>query len=71
LVANPPDVAELSRISVFGCGGGLGGALVSGAALFDAVLPAVLFGAPLLVFGAAVLFGKAVVLDGVGTEPLG
>ena len=77
LVARPPDVAELSKISVFGCGGGPGGVLLALAELLGAgrPLPA---GAPAVEFegwgaaavGAALVPGAAVgVVDCVPAGP--
>jgi hypothetical protein len=61
-VASPPDVAELSRISVLGWGGGFGGALLAVVPLFDPAR-ALLAGAAdvgLEVWGAAVVVAAPV-----------
>jgi len=64
-VASPPDVAELSRISVLGCDGGGGGALLfvdAGALPLDALFVA---------FCAAMVADESVGVRGAGDEAAG
>jgi len=67
-VARPPDVAELSRISVLGCGGGVGGTSLAVAALLDPGRR-LLVDAPAVVpegWGAADVGAAPVLVAGVG-----
>ena len=65
LVASPPEVAELSRISVLGCAGGLGNALVAADA-GDLPLEALL-----VAFGVAVVADEPLGVVGAGAEASG